>query len=320
MTDDAKITRRSGITEMRKRIAGLRTRLERLLLWRVWERMLEIEFVDRSVALAGKAFVSFFPLVIVAAAFVPERIRSSILTSVTARLGLRGDALVLAREAFASSDDIRKATGLLGLVLTILFATSFTTALHRMYLHAWRRPPRASGVGVYGRGAVWLLVVLVGMALLGGLRGALGGGLGFGLFAIVSLVVASGLWWFTAWFLLFGEVRARVLVPTGVITSIVTAAYAASATVWMPRVVAGNEAQFGFFGVALALVTWFSGAAICVLVGACAAPALAEDPGGLGRFIRGSQPGTLNDGAQPELPPPTRDLSLRDAFRTGDDV
>src|SRR5512132_3974693 len=98
MTDDAKITRRSGITEMRNRIAGLRIRLERLLLWRVWERMLEIEFVDRSIALAGKAFVSFFPLVIVVAAFVPERIRSSILTSVTARLGLRGDALVLARE------------------------------------------------------------------------------------------------------------------------------------------------------------------------------------------------------------------------------
>ena len=116
---------------MRKRIAVLRTRLERLLLWRVWERMLEIEFIDRSIALAGKAFVSFFPLVIVVAAFLPERIRASILTSVTARLGIRGDALVLAREAFASSDDIRKATGLLGLVLTILFATSFTTALQR---------------------------------------------------------------------------------------------------------------------------------------------------------------------------------------------
>ena len=46
-------------------MAALRTRLERLLAWRVWERMLEVEFIDRSVALAGKAFVSFFPLVIV---------------------------------------------------------------------------------------------------------------------------------------------------------------------------------------------------------------------------------------------------------------
>src|SRR5215216_1870691 len=222
MADDTKITRRSGITEMRKRIAVLRTRLERLLLWRVWERMLEIEFIDRSVALAGKAFVSFFPLVVVVAAFMPERIRSSILTAVTARLGIRGDALTLARDAFASSDDIRQATGVLGLVLTIFFATSFTTALQRMYLRAWRRPPRA-GAGAYWRGVVWLLVALACMALLGGLRGALGDGLKFGLFAIVSLAVIAGQWWFTAWFLLLGEVRTRVLVPTRVITSIVTA-------------------------------------------------------------------------------------------------
>jgi membrane protein len=318
MADDTKITRRSGITEMRKRIAVLRTRLERLLLWRVWERMLEIEFIDRSVALAGKAFVSFFPLVVVVAAFMPERIRSSILTAVTARLGIRGDALTLARDAFASSDDIRQATGVLGLVLTIFFAASFTTALQRMYLRAWRRPPRA-GAGAYWRGVVWLLVALACMALLGGLRGALGDGLGFGLFAIVSLAVIAGQWWFTAWFLLLGEVRARVLVPTGVITSIVTAGYAASATVWMPRVVTSNEAQFGFFGVALSLVTWFSGAAICVLIGACAGPVLAEDTGRVGRLIRGGEAGTLTAGARPPLPPPARELGLRDAFHSTQD-
>jgi membrane protein len=318
MADDTKITRRSGITEMRKRIAVLRTRLERLLLWRVWERMLEIEFIDRSVALAGKAFVSFFPLVVVVAAFMPERIRSSILTAVTARLGIRGDALTLARDAFASSDDIRQATGVLGLVLTIFFATSFTTALQRMYLRAWRRPPRA-GAGAYWRGVVWLLVALACMALLGGLRGALGDGLGFGLFAIVTLAVIAGQWWFTAWFLLLGEVRARVLVPTGVITSIVTAGYAAAATVWMPRVVTSNEAQFGFFGVALSLVTWFSGAAICVLIGACAGPVLAEDTGRVGRLIRGGEAGTLTADARPPLPPPARELGLRDAFHSTQD-
>ena len=280
--------------------------------------MLEIEFVDRGIALAGKAFVSFFPLVIVVAAFAPERIRSSIVTGVTARLGIRGDALVLARDAFASSDDIRRATGVLGLVLTILFASSFTTALQRVYRRAWRRPPRA-GVGVYWRGGVWLLVVLVGIAILGGLRGALGGGLGFGVFAVVSLAVTSGLWWFSAWFLLQGEVRARVLVPTGVVTSIATAAYAVSAIIWMPGMVTRNEAQFGFFGVALALVTWLSGASICILIGACTGPVLAEDTGWVGRLIRGGEPQTLTAGARPPLPSPARDLSLRNAFHSTDD-
>jgi len=280
--------------------------------------MLEIEFVDRSVALAAKAFVSFFPLVIVVAAFVPARIRMSIISALAARLGLRGDAFSLVQSSFASSDDIRRATGLLGLVLTIFFATSFTTALRRVYMRAWRRPPH-TGIDNYWRGVTWLFAILLSLAVLGGLRGAAGDGAGVVVWAVVGLAVYVGLWWFTAWWLLLGDVRMRVLAPTGVITGIAMAGYGLSASVWMPQVVASNETQFGFFGVALALVTWFSGAAICILVGACAGPVLAEDTGRLGWFIRGDEPGTLNAGAQPELPPPTRDLSLRDAFRTGED-
>ena len=313
------MTGRSGISEGRERIARLRTGLERLLIWRVWERMLEIEFVDRSVALAAKAFVSFFPLVIVVAAFVPARIRMSIISALAARLGLRGDAFSLVQSSFASSDDIRRATGLLGLVLTIFFATAFTTALRRVYMRAWRRPPH-SGVDNYWRGVTWLFAILLSLAVLGGLRSAASEGAGVVMWAVVALAVYVGLWWFTAWWLLLGDVRMRVLAPTGVITGIAMAGYGLSASVWMPEVVASNEAQFGFFGVALALVTWFSGAAICILVGACAGPVLAEDTGRLGRFIRGREPGTLNAGAPPELPPPTRDLSLRDAFGTGEDA
>jgi membrane protein len=281
--------------------------------------MLEIEFVDRSVALAAKAFVSFFPLVIVVAAFVPARTRMSIITALAARLGLRGEAFSLVQSSFASSDDIRRATGLFGLVLTIFFATSFTTALRRVYMRAWRRPPH-SGVDNYWRGVVWLFAMLLSLALLGGLRGAAGDGTGVVAWAVVGLAVYIALWWFTAWWLLLGDVRMRVLAPTGVITGIAMAGYGLSASVWMPEVVASNQEQFGFFGIALALVTWFSGAAICILIGACAGPVFAEDTGRLGRFIRGGEPGTLNAGAPPELPPPTRELSLRDAFRTGEDA
>jgi membrane protein len=300
---------------VRNRVVALRERLERLLLWRVWERLLEIEFIDRSVALAGKAFVSFFPLVIVVAAFVPERTREGIIRAVTLRLGIRGDALTITEEAFASSDDLRKATGVLGLVLTILFATSFATALQRVYVRAWRRPP-ASGVGAYGRGIVCLLAALVAMALLGGLANAVHGGLAIGVFAVLGVAVSAGLWWFAAWFLLMGDVRARVLVPTGVITALTTVLYSMSASVWMPKVVTDNEAQFGLFGVALALVTWFSGAAICILIGTCAGAVFAEDSGSIGTFIRGSDDSTLTRDARPSFPPPVRELTLRNAFQS----
>ena len=284
-------------------------------MWQVWTRMLEIEFVDRSVALAGKAFVSFFPLVIVVAAFMPASIRSSIFETLTNRLGVRGDALETAKEAFATSDDIRRATGIFGLLLTFFYASSFTTALQRVYLRAWRRPPGRKA-GAYARGPAWLVVMLGSMAFLGGVRGLVGGGLGVALFIVVSLFTTSALWWFTSWFLLQGEVRWRVLVGTGLITSVAMSAYAISATFWMPGLVARNDEQFGFFGVALALVTWFSGAAICILVGACAGPVFAEDDGSIGRLARGRDTALLVEGAAPSLEGPERELRLRDAFRS----
>ena len=148
----------------------------------------------------------------------------------------------------------------------------------------------------------WLLAMLAQLAVLGALRGALDGPLGLGLFAILTLAATSALWWFTAWFLLLGDVRARVLLPTGLITGVAIAVYAASATIWMPDVVTDNEAQFGLFGVALALVTWFSGAAICILIGACAGAVFAEDTGRVGTFVRGGDAPALARRCAPAAP------------------
>jgi membrane protein len=289
-----------------------------MLLWQVWERMLEIEFVDRSVALAGKAFVSFFPLVVVVAAFLPAGIRSSIFTTLTHRLGMTGSALATAKQAFSSASDVRRATGILGLVFTFFFAGSFTTAVQRVYLRAWRRAPGGK-VGEYSRGPTWLAAILVYMAVLGGVRGLLGDGATIAAFIVFALALSSAFWWFTAWFLLLGQVRWRVLIPSGLITGVALGGYAVAANVWMPHVVTSNQKQFGFFGVALALVTWFSGAAICILVGACAGPVLSGDTGRIGSLIRGANPSLLVPGAPPSLAAPTRELRLRDAFVTAEE-
>jgi len=310
---------RRGVSTTRDRVAVVRERAERTLLWQVWDRMLEIEFVDRSVALAGKAFVSFFPLIIVVAAFLPERMRDSVFTTLTHRLGITGGALDTAKQAFASSDQVRDATGILGLILTIFFATSFTTALQRVYMKTWRRPSRSAS-GEYLRSPIWFLVLLTSMAFLGAVRGVLGGsGLHLAVFVVVSLVTTSAVWWFTAWFMLMGQVRWRVLLPSGVIVAITTGSYAVAASIWMPAVVTRNYTQFGFFGIALALVTWFSGTAICILVGASAGAVFATDTGRVGQLIRGDEQSLLIDGAAPSLPAPERGARLRDAFRPTED-
>ena len=307
-----------AVATVRNRAQVIRGWAEQTLLWKIWDRMLETEFIDRSIALAGKAFISFFPLIIVVVAFVPAHIRTSILTTVIHRLGIAGPAQATVRQAFASAQDIRRATGLLGLVLAFFYASSFTTALHRAYLRAWRRPP-GKPVGTYLRGAAWVVAIFVYMAVLGGARAVLAGGAGIAPFVVVALALSTALWWFTAWLMLKGQVRLRALFPAGLITAIAISAYALSATLWMPNNVTSNNYQYGIFGVALALVAWFSGAAICIIAGACAGAVLAEDPGPIGRLVRNGAASPLVEGALPSLPPPVRSLRLADAFSPSDD-
>ena len=295
------------------RYDAIRGWVERTIFWRIWERLLENEFVDRSVALAAKAFVSFFPALVVVAAFAPTSVRESIISTLAHRLGLSGDGLQTVKSSFASSNDVRRATGILGLLLTFFYVNSFTTALRRVFTRAWRRPP-AGAISGYAIGATWLLGIAAYFALLGGFRRVLSSGpetVGFG---VVALAASVGLWWLTAWVMLHRQVRWRPLFASAVIIAVSLSAYAISANVWMTRVVESNQKQFGYFGVTLALVTWLSGAGTIILVGACAGPVLAEDAGMLGRLLRGDNDDLLMPGAKPSLPPPVRALTFSDAL------
>jgi membrane protein len=295
------------------RYDAIRQWVERTIFWRIWERLLENEFVDRSVALAAKAFVSLFPALVVVAAFAPSSVRDSILNTLTHRLGLSGEGLQTVKGAFASSDDIKRATGILGLIFTFFYVNSFTTALRRVYTKAWRRPPMGAISG-YAIGASWLIGVAAYFALLGGFRRVLGSGPETAGFAVVALAASIGLWWLTAWVMLQRQVRWRPLLASAIITGVALSAYAVSANVWMTHIVESNQEQFGYFGVTLALVTWLSGAGTIILVAACAGPVLAEDEGVIGRWLRGNTDDLLIPGAAPSLPPPLRTLTFSDAL------
>jgi len=303
-----------AVVLVHERVEAVREWAERTIWWKVWERLLENEFVDRSVALAAKAFVSLFPAIIVVAAFSPHRIQRAILSSITRRAGLSGPGLDTIRSAFATTGDVRRATGVLGLLFTFFYINSFVAALQRVYTKAWRRPAggRVSG---YALGAAWLVAVVAYMSLVGGVRALFGNGPQTLVFAVFALAATMGMWTITPWFMVQRQVRLRCLVPTGVITGIGMGTYAATASLWMPNTVSQNQHQFGFFGVALALVTWLSGAATIIVISACTGPVFAEDNGVFGRLTRGTDAApVLAPGAKPSLPPPVRALTLSGAL------
>src|SRR3954466_1077785 len=96
MKQQADGTERSGWPDRtRLAVRAQATRLEDTIVGQFWARLLEIEFVDRSVALAAKAVVSFFPLLIVAAALSPSGARQSIVDAIAARFGISGQAFTI---------------------------------------------------------------------------------------------------------------------------------------------------------------------------------------------------------------------------------
>ncbi|MGS0687430.1 hypothetical protein ACVBEQ_20130 [Nakamurella sp. GG22] len=300
--------------------------LERTPIGSLWSRLLEIEFVDRSVALATKLFVSLFPLLIVAASVAPDGVRRQMMEAVAVRLGITGDALTLVRGAFSTPDAIRSATGLVGVLMALAYGVFFTTALQRAYLRAWRRPP-GGGLGNKRRGMIWVAGVIALLYLLGAARTMIGGQAGTTVAWVLGMVLGILIWWWTAWLMLRGEVRWRPLLPTAVITGLSGALYAMCSDIWMPKTVTQNFVQFGAFGIALSLVTFFTGMAFIIVVGAVVGPVLAERDDSVGRWLRSGSGGTgsgsaLVPGAPPPLPGPSTPVRLSDAFgldRSGDD-
>ena len=208
MTVESGTGARGRAARARRIAARTAERLETTVIGRWWSRLLEVEFVDRSVALAAKAFVSLFPLLIVISALTPDRVRQEILQTLADRLGVDGPSRQAVRAAFASPDAIKAATGLIGVLLTVAFAVSFTTALQRLYLRAWRRPP-GGGLRNKGRGVIWVAGGSVLLVIVSAARAVLPGPTGPVLAWMLGVIGTSALWWWTAHLMLRGEVRWR---------------------------------------------------------------------------------------------------------------
>lgn len=269
------------------------------LIWRTWERMIAVAFIDRSVALAAKAFVSLFPLLIMIAGLVPVRARNALVTSLVDRFGLQGQSVQLVKGAFGDANHLYKSTNVVGALLVFFFATSFTSTLQRMLSACWE-VPRVKVAQRYVRGLAWVSGVVVLAMILGALRSALGGWGGGLVFLILAMAGSIVVWTATGWFLLGGSVKVRPLLVEGVAVGVSLVIYTQLSPVWMPHLVATNLHQFGFFGIFLALVSWLVGASFIIVVGNCIAASVAWDTSWLGDLARGGPGSPRRDGAAAE--------------------
>lgn len=240
-------------------------------------RFVEIEAVDRAVALAALAFTALIPLGVVVGALSPTSDTNSIVTSLSRRFDLDAKTRDLLAGVFAPPESVRSTFSVLGILLLIVSALSFTRALQRVYERSWRLPPR--GMRGTPAGLQWLAGLVVFIAVVASVRSWLISSAPAPLAVAVAFSFGMLIWIGTPYLLLGRRVAWLSLLPTALLTTLASAVFSVGSTIWMPHAIADSAAKYGQIGVTIALVSWLVGVGFMIVGCAAVGVVLAEVSG-----------------------------------------
>ena len=214
-------------------------------------------------ALAAQAFSALIPLIIVYSAVVEQDDGESFADSLIERFDLKGAAAASVREAFTSSETVEDTISIIGLLLLVISALSFTRGMQRLYEGAYGLP--ALGMRNTLGGLGWLALVV----LYSSVRPLLTGVFDTKAVAVgTSLAFAAAAWTATPYLLLGRRLHWKPLLPGAMLAAIGMTALGASSVIWFPRTLASSADQFGVMGVAFALLSWLVAAGFVLVIAA----------------------------------------------------
>jgi membrane protein len=232
---------------------------------RAWlERLVELGFVERSVALGSYAFTALIPLLTVYGAVIEGAAFADRLSD---RFELKGAAAASVHDAFAPPGTVEGSLSALSVLLLIASALTLTRGLQRLYEAAYGLP--ALGLRGTKWGLMWLALVPVFLEVR-----ALEASVTHGLVeAVLAIAAGAACWTITPWLLLGRRLPMRVLLPGGLFTAVAMSALAVCSIIYMPHSVGTSAARYGLIGVAFAILSWLI---VCgfALVGTAAAGAV----------------------------------------------
>ena len=252
--------------------------------------LVKINIFDRSMTLAAQAFTSVFPLLILVAVLRPRRSGNQLGTELADSLGLNAEASAALEVALPAGSTAASTFGVIGILITLLSATSYSRALVRLYAGIWD-VPRPAGL----RGLWRLVVTLVGLVLLVFLltflrRVLQGVPLSTVAEAVVSCVGGALIWTWVPWILLARRVPVRMLVPGGVLMGAAMVLLTVAGRIYLPRALSSATRQYGALGVSFTYVTWLFVLMFALVATAVTGNAVARNPGWFARVLDPPRP------------------------------
>lgn len=261
------------------------TRIGRAMA-RLWESFpgrcarsfLELQGIDRAMAIAAQAFTAIVPLLLLTSELSGSGETNGAAGAIIRRFHLTGESAQAVQEFFASPGG--GSVGVLSAVLLLFSGVSFTRRVQRMYQDAWQLPPR-TGVrnsvnALLGLAALVLEIYLLSTVL------TLLRGLSFGPVITwpLSVLTSLVLWTSIPWLLLDRRVHWRRLLPAGALAAVCAALYSVATAIYMPRLIESYFHRYGLFGLTLALIGWLVAISLIVVAAAVIA----------GEFDRSEEP------------------------------
>lgn len=224
----------------------------------------DLALVDRGMTLASHAFTSIIPILIVAGA-LRSRLGPQTGPIFAEHMGLDEATAEILEKSLPGGEQELRATGVIGVLLLIIAATSFARALERSLRTLWRTP--SVSITFAWRWFAALAAVVIGLALVVETRIVIvGDGAVPVIEFIVEVVVWGAVWWIASWIVINRRVSLRELLPGSVLAGVGFAVAGLFGRAFLPPILADSATRFGVLGMAFTYIGWLLVLAIILLI------------------------------------------------------
>ncbi|MEY9844782.1 YhjD/YihY/BrkB family envelope integrity protein [Streptacidiphilus sp. MAP5-3] len=240
-------------------------------------RMLTVGLMDAATRLAAQIFITTVPLLFALGAFAPESVRNTMTDSLRSIFGIHGAAAQQVQSvvhASGSAGELRQTTGIIGILMAVIAATSCSRALTRICNDSWRLRKASTRIAAW-RWLAWIAAMVTLLVCQGPVRNGFGAGLWLGV--PLTFVLSVAIWWWTQHLLLAKRVPWLPLLPGAVLCAISATGLSLTARIYMPNALNRALVQYGSLGLVLTCLSWLIVLSVALTFSIAAGAVLAQN-------------------------------------------